>query len=172
MNKHDHYIQKILKARVYDVAKETPLDEAKSLSKRLKNRVLLKREDLQPVHSFKIRGAYNKMVQLSEAERECGVIAASAGNHAQGLALAANHLKVKAIIVMPRTTPDIKVNSVRAFGGEWAEVVLHGEAFDQAKAHALELSGKFGYVFCAPFDDPDVIAGQGTVAPRTTAPGL
>lgn len=154
------YIKKILSARVYDVAKETPLDEARSLSKRLNNRVLLKREDLQPVFSFKLRGAYNKMAQLTEAERQRGVIAASAGNHAQGLAMSASVLGVKATIVMPKTTPDIKVNSVRARG---AQVVLEGDTFDEAFAHSQQLVEEHGYVYVHPFDDPDVIAGQGTI---------
>ncbi|QEQ98475.1 threonine ammonia-lyase, biosynthetic [Neptunomonas concharum] len=155
------YIKKILEARVYDVAVETPLDNAKGLSERLNNRVLLKREDQQPVFSFKIRGAYNKMIQLSEAERACGVVAASAGNHAQGLAMAARHLGVKATIVMPKTTPDVKVNNVRRLGGK---VVLHGDAFDEASAHAQKLVAEKGLTYVHPFDDPDVIAGQGTVA--------
>ncbi|MEH6575619.1 MAG: threonine ammonia-lyase, biosynthetic [Amphritea sp.] len=155
------YIKKILEARVYDVAVETPLNEARGLSERLNNRVLLKREDLQPVFSFKIRGAYNKMIQLSEAERACGVVAASAGNHAQGLAMAAKKLGVKATIVMPKTTPDVKVNNVRRLGGK---VILHGDAFDEASAHAKKIVAEKGMTYVHPFDDPDVIAGQGTVA--------
>ena len=155
------YIKKILKARVYDAAIETPLDEAKILSKRLGNNILLKREDLQPVYSFKIRGAYNKMAQLSDTERNVGVITASAGNHAQGLAMSAKILGVKAIIVMPKITPSIKVNNVISLGGE---VILHGDNFDTAKQHAEKLSAEFGYTYCPPFDDPDVIAGQGTIA--------
>jgi threonine dehydratase len=154
------YIKRILDARVYDVARETPIDEAPLLSKRLGNRVLLKREDLQPVFSFKLRGAYNKLCQLSEAERARGVVAASAGNHAQGLALAANKLAVKAIIVMPRTTPVIKVNAVRAHG---ARVILHGDTFEEASAHADKLVSEKNYIYVHPYDDPDVIAGQGTV---------
>ena len=114
----DRYIKKILEARVYDVAIETPLDEAKGLSERLNNRIMLKREDEQPVFSFKLRGAYNKLSQLTEEERACGVVAASAGNHAQGLAMSAKHLGVKATIVMPKTTPDVKVNNVRRLGGK------------------------------------------------------
>ena len=157
----DRYIKKILEARVYDVAVETPLDEARGLSERLNNRVLLKREDEQPVFSFKIRGAYNKMIQLSEAERQRGVIAASAGNHAQGLAMAAQKLGVDATIVMPKTTPEVKVNNVRRYGGN---VILHGDAFDAANAHAKELVEERGLTYVHPFDDPDVIAGQGTVA--------
>ena len=155
------YIKKILEARVYDVAVETPLDEARGLSERLNNRVLLKREDEQPVFSFKIRGAYNKMIQLSEEERACGVVAASAGNHAQGLAMAAKKLGVKATIVMPKTTPDVKVDNVRRLGGK---VVLHGDAFDEASAHAKKIVAEEGRTYVHPFDDPDVIAGQGTVA--------
>lgn len=155
------YIKKILDARVYDVAIETPLTDARSLSKRLNNRVLLKREDLQPVFSFKIRGAYNRIAQLSEEQKAKGVITASAGNHAQGVALAAKKLGIKAIIVMPQTTPEIKVTSVRGHG---AKVVLKGDAFDAAAAHARELVEKHGYTYIPPFDDPDVIAGQGTVA--------
>ncbi len=154
------YIKKILQARVYDVAKETPLDEARAISGRLNNRVLLKREDLQPVFSFKLRGAYNKMVQLTQEQKNCGVIAASAGNHAQGLAMSAAVMGVKATIVMPRTTPEIKVSSVRARGGR---VVLHGDTYDEAYAHSQKLVEEKGYVYIHPFDDPDVIAGQGTI---------
>ena len=153
-------IKKILQARVYDVAEETPVDRARSLSRRLNNSVLLKREDLQPVFSFKIRGAYNKIVNLSEAEKARGVICASAGNHAQGVALSAARLGIKAVIVMPQTTPEIKVNSVRTLGGK---VVLHGDAYDQAAAKAKKLMDQHGYTFVHPFDDLDVIAGQGTV---------
>ena len=156
----DHYIRKILEARVYDVAIETPIHKAPFLSKRLNNQILIKREDLQPVFSFKIRGAYNKLVQLSEEERSRGVIAASAGNHAQGLALAAQKMNVQATIVMPVTTPDIKVKAVHAYG---ARVVLHGDAFDQALAHAFELVQEHGYTFIHPYDDIDTIAGQGTI---------
>lgn len=155
------YIKKILDARVYDAAIETPLDEARSLSNRLGNRVLLKREDLQPVFSFKLRGAYNKMAQLTEEERNRGVIAASAGNHAQGLAMSAKILGVKATIVMPKTTPDIKINNVRAMG---ASVILHGTAFDEAAAHSRKLVDEHGYTYVHPYDDMDVIAGQGTIA--------
>lgn len=157
----DRYIKKILEARVYDVAIETPLDEAKGLSERLNNRIMLKREDEQPVFSFKIRGAYNKMSKLSAEERACGVVAASAGNHAQGLAMSAKHLGVKATIVMPKTTPDVKVNNVRRLGGK---VILHGDAFDDASAYAQKLVEEKGMTYVHPFDDPDVIAGQGTVA--------
>ncbi|WP_090203103.1 threonine ammonia-lyase, biosynthetic [Ectothiorhodospira magna] len=155
------YLQKILTARVYDVARETPLDLMPTLSRRLGNRILLKREDLQPVFSFKLRGAHNKIVQLSEEARRKGVIAASAGNHAQGVALSARTLGIKAVIVMPATTPAIKVDSVRALG---AKAILHGDSYDDAYAHALELIEKHGYTFVHPFDDPDVIAGQGTIA--------
>lgn len=157
----DSYIKRILNARIYDLAVETPLDEARLLSKRTGNKVLLKREDLQPVFSFKIRGAYNKLLQLTPEQRAKGVIAASAGNHAQGLAMGAHHLGIKAIIVMPRTTPPIKVEAVKARG---AKVVLHGDSYDEASAHAKELIEKKGLTYIHPFDDPDVIAGQGTVA--------
>ena len=155
------YIKKILEARVYDVAVETPLDEARGLSERLQNRILLKREDKQPVFSFKLRGAYNKMAQLTEAEKACGVVAASAGNHAQGLAMSARKLGVKATIVMPKTTPDVKVNNVRRLGGK---VVLHGDAYDDAAGYAKQLVADKGMTYVHPFDDPDVIAGQGTIA--------
>ncbi|MDO3388573.1 threonine ammonia-lyase, biosynthetic [Gilvimarinus sp. SDUM040013] len=157
----DSYIKRILNARIYDLAIETPLESARLISQRTNNNVLLKREDLQPVFSFKIRGAYNKLLQLTEEERACGVIAASAGNHAQGLALGAQHLGVKAVIVMPRTTPAIKVDAVRARG---AKVVLHGDNFDEAAAYTQKLIAEKGYTYIHPFDDPDVIAGQGTVA--------
>lgn len=155
------YIKKILEARIYDLAVETPLDEARGLSERLNNRVLLKREDLQPVFSFKIRGAYNKMRQLSEEQLACGVVTASAGNHAQGLAMAAKKMGVKATIVMPKTTPELKVNNVRRLGGK---VVLHGDAYDDASAYAKALVIEKGMTYVHPFDDPDVIAGQGTIA--------
>ncbi|WP_210397183.1 threonine ammonia-lyase, biosynthetic [Motiliproteus sediminis] len=154
------YIKKILQARVYDVARETPLDLAPAISKRLGNRVLLKREDLQPVFSFKLRGAYNKMAQLSADERACGVVTASAGNHAQGVALSAATLGMKATIVMPKTTPDIKVNAVRARGGK---VVLHGDTFDEASKYSRQLVEEKGMVYVHPYDDVDVIAGQGTI---------
>lgn len=158
---HQRYIKKILDARVYDVAIETPLTEARNLSKRFNNTILLKREDLQPVFSFKIRGAYNRMAQLSDEQKAKGVICASAGNHAQGVALAAKMLNIKATIVMPQTTPEIKVKSVRDHG---AKVVLRGDAFDEAAAHAADLVSKRGLTYIPPYDDPDVIAGQGTVA--------
>jgi threonine dehydratase len=156
----EQYVKKILASRVYDVALETPLHEARLLSRRLNNRVYLKREDLQPVFSFKLRGSYNKMVQLSDEQRARGVIAASAGNHAQGVALAANKLGIRAHIVMGRNTPDIKVAAVKDLG---ARVILHGDNFDEARDHANELMKKHDYTFVHPFDDPDVIAGQGTV---------
>ncbi len=155
------YLQKILTARVYDVAIETALEPARQLSRRLGNTVLLKREDTQPVFSFKLRGAYNKMVHLSAERLARGVICASAGNHAQGVALAAKKLHCKALIVMPVTTPRLKVDAVRALG---AEVVLVGESYSDAHAHALELERTLGLTFVHPFDDPDVIAGQGTIA--------
>lgn len=154
------YAQSILTARVYDVAVETPLDRMTRLSQRMGRPVLLKREDLQPVFSFKLRGAYNKIVRLPEAARSRGVICASAGNHAQGVALAARELGIPAIIVMPRTTPAIKVEAVRRLGGE---VVLHGDAFDDAQVKAKEIEAARGMVYVHPFDDPDVIAGQGTI---------
>ena len=155
------YIEKILKARVYDVAQETPLDPMPRLSRRIDNHVLLKREDLQPVFSFKLRGAYNKMINLPPQARAAGVICASAGNHAQGVALAADKLGIKAVIVMPNTTPPIKVAAVRAHG---AKAVLHGDTYDEAYAHAAELTKQQNLTFIHPYDDPDVIAGQGTVA--------
>ena len=154
------YLQQILRARVYDVAIETPLDPAPNLSRRLDNQVLLKREDLQPVFSFKLRGAYNRMVHLSRAELDRGVIAASAGNHAQGVALSASRLGCQAVIVMPVTTPAMKVHSVRNRG---AEVVLHGDTYDEAYAEARRLESERQLTFIHPFDDPEVIAGQGTI---------
>lgn len=157
---HSDYLERILTARVYDVAQETPLESAPQLSKRLHNTVLLKREDMQSVFSFKLRGAYNKMAQLPPDRLAQGVIAASAGNHAQGVALGASRLGTRAIIVMPVTTPEVKVEAVKARGGE---VVLHGETFDDAYAHARELEVEKGLTFIHPFDDPDVIAGQGTI---------
>jgi threonine dehydratase len=154
-------LQRILRARVYDVAVESPLDPAPNLSRRLGNTVLLKREDLQPVFSFKLRGAYNKMAGLTPAELERGVIAASAGNHAQGVALSAQTLGCRAVIVMPVTTPEMKVRAVAARG---AEVVLHGDTYDAACAEAWRLAEERGLTFIHPFDDPEVIAGQGTIA--------
>src|SRR5438552_5575074 len=155
------YLQKILTAKVYDVAIESPLDLAPTLSRRIVNRVLLRREDQQPVFSFKLRGAYNKMAQLSAAERARGVITASAGNHAQGVALAAQKLSCKATIVMPITTPSIKIQAVEARG---AKVVLRGDTFSDAYAHALKLQKSQRATCVHPYDDADVIAGQGTIA--------
>lgn len=155
------YIEKILTARVYDVAIESPLDLAKNLSKRINNKVLMKREDLQPVFSFKLRGAYNKIDQLLRKGDLEGVIAASAGNHAQGLALAAQQRGVKATIVMPKTTPAIKVKAVKAYG---AKAILVGDAYDDAYEYAIKEAEEKNLVFVHPYDDPDVIAGQGTVA--------
>ncbi|MCU7959998.1 MAG: threonine ammonia-lyase, biosynthetic [gamma proteobacterium symbiont of Bathyaustriella thionipta] len=155
-----NYIDDILRAHVYDVARETPLDHAPLLSARLNNQVFLKREDLQPVFSFKLRGAYNKLSKLTEAQKAQGVIAASAGNHAQGLALSAKKLGVKALIVMPKTTPVIKVRSVRNRG---AKIVLHGDSYNEASEHAIQLAQQQQLVFIHPFDDRDVIAGQGTI---------
>ena len=154
------YIERILRAKVYDVAIETPLDLARSLSLRLDNKVYLKREDLQPVFSFKLRGAYNKIASLTEAERSKGVIAASAGNHAQGVALSAQKLGIKALIVMPKTTPEIKVKAVKAWG---AKIILFGDSYDEACTHANEIAEKKDMTFVHPYDDPEVIAGQGTV---------
>jgi threonine dehydratase len=158
--KREDYLERILRARVYDVAIESPLELAPALSKRLGNRLLLKREDLQPVFSFKLRGAYNKMVNLPRKKLARGVIAASAGNHAQGVALAAQKLGCRATIVMPVTTPKIKVDAVAARG---ARVVLHGDSYDEAYAHAMKLKRRLGLSFVHPYDDPDVIAGQGTI---------
>ncbi|MCB1903623.1 MAG: threonine ammonia-lyase, biosynthetic [Gammaproteobacteria bacterium] len=154
------YIERILRSRVYDVAKETPLETAQRLSKRLGNRVFLKREDLQPVFSFKLRGAYNKIAGLSPEEKAKGVIAASAGNHAQGVAMSAGRLGIRALIVMPRTTPLIKVEAVRSFG---ARTVLFGDSYDEAYEHSKGLAIEKGMSFIHPFDDVDVIAGQGTI---------
>jgi threonine dehydratase len=154
------YLEKILKARVYDVAIESPLDIAPALSKRLRNTILLKREDMQPVFSFKLRGAYNKMAHLGATRLKSGVIAASAGNHAQGVALAAQRLGCRATIVMPATTPQIKISAVAARG---ARVVLFGDSYDDAYAHSLKIAKREKLTFVHPYDDPDVIAGQGTV---------
>jgi threonine dehydratase len=156
----DPYVERILKARVYDVAIESTLDPMPRLSARVGSQVLLKREDQQPVFSFKLRGAYNKIANLSETVARRGVICASAGNHAQGVALAAQRRGIPAVIVMPLTTPAIKVQAVAALGGE---VVLHGEIYDSAYEHALKLAAERQLVFVHPFDDPDVIAGQGTI---------
>jgi threonine dehydratase len=155
------YLKKILTARVYDVAVESALEPAKNLSLRLNNTVLLKREDQQPVFSFKLRGAYNKMAHLSAAQLKKGVICASAGNHAQGVALSAQKLGSRAVIVMPTTTPQLKIDAVKGWGGE---VVLHGDSYSDAHAHAIALQRKHALTFVHPFDDPDVIAGQGTIA--------
>jgi threonine dehydratase len=155
------YLTKILTARVYDVAVETALEPARALSRRLHNTVLFKREDQQPVRSFKLRGAYNKMAQMPADQIALGVICASAGNHAQGVALSASRMGVRAVIVMPTTTPQLKVDAVRGFGGE---VVLFGDSYSDAYSHAVILQKKEGLTFVHPFDDPDVIAGQGTVA--------
>ncbi|MBP0012381.1 MAG: threonine ammonia-lyase, biosynthetic [Roseofilum sp. SBFL] len=154
------YLVQILTARVYDVAQETPLEVANNLSRRLGNRLLLKREDMQSVFSFKLRGAYNRMAKLPPKQLAQGVIASSAGNHAQGVALAARHLGTRALIVMPVTTPQVKVDAVRSHGGE---VVLYGETYDEAYGHARELEAQKGLTFIHPFNDPDVIAGQGTI---------
>ena len=156
----ERYIERILKARVYDVAIESPLEAAPRLSRRLGNRILFKREDLQPVFSFKLRGAYNKISHLSETVARRGVICASAGNHAQGVALAARRRGIPAVIVMPQTTPNIKVQAVLDLGGE---VILHGDDFDHAYEHAVEVARERSLTFIHPFDDPDVIAGQGTI---------
>lgn len=157
------YLRRILTARVYDVAIESPLEAAPQLSRRTGNRVLLKREDLQPVFSFKLRGAYNKMAHLAPEQMKRGVIAASAGNHAQGVALAAAKLGVRATIVMPTTTPQVKIDAVKMHGGTRVKVVLSGDSYSDAYAHALALQEREGLSFVHPFDDPDVIAGQGTI---------
>jgi threonine dehydratase len=158
------YLKRILTAKVYDVAIESPLEVAQSLSRSTGNHVLLKREDMQQVFSFKLRGAYNKMAHLSAEQLSRGVIAASAGNHAQGVALSAKRLQSKATIVMPTTTPQVKVDAVRHFGGEWVNIVLHGESYSDAAEHAARLEQEQSLSFVHPFDDPDVIAGQGTIA--------
>ncbi len=158
---HENYVERILKAKVYDVAVETSLEAAPRLSRRLLNRVYFKREDLQPVFSFKIRGAYNKIAQLSAISAQRGVICASAGNHAQGVALGARTRGIPAVVVMPLTTPEIKVQAVADLGGE---IVLHGDDYDEANERAMEIARERGLVFVHPFDDPDVIAGQGTIA--------
>ncbi len=158
------YLKSILNARVYDVAAETPLEVAPNLSARIGNTVLLKREDMQQVFSFKLRGAYNKMAQLTPVQLKRGVITASAGNHAQGVAFSAQHIGCKAVIVMPTTTPQVKIDAVKHFGGKWVESVLHGDSYNDAYSHALTLEKKHNLTFVHPFDDPDVIAGQGTIA--------
>jgi threonine dehydratase len=157
------YLKRILTARVYDVAIESPLESAPSLSARVGNQILFKREDMQPVFSFKLRGAYNKMSQLTPEQLKRGVIAASAGNHAQGVALSAQKLGCKAIIVMPVTTPQVKIDAVRHFGKDAVKIVLHGDSYNDAYNHALLLQEKQKLSFVHPFDDPDVIAGQGTI---------
>ncbi len=157
----DEILRAILTSRVYEVARETSLDVAPRLSKRVDNTIWLKREDQQPVFSFKIRGAYNRIARLSQAERAVGVITASAGNHAQGVALSAKHLGMRAVIVMPKTTPDIKVDAVKALD---AEVVLAGDHYSEAQIHCDKLAEETGLTFIHPFDDPLVIAGQGTIA--------
>ncbi len=157
---HRSLLHDVLTSRVYDVARETPLEDAPRLSRRLGAAVLLKREDLQPVFSFKLRGAYNKIAQLTDEERRRGVVTASAGNHAQGVAYSARHLGLRALIVMPRTTPEIKVEAVEAMG---AEVVLAGDSYSDAQEHCDRLAREQGLTFVHPFDDPLVIAGQGTV---------
>ncbi|MGH8780905.1 pyridoxal-phosphate dependent enzyme, partial [Paraburkholderia sp.] len=158
------YLKKILTAKVYDVARETELEPARALSERLGNTVYLKREDNQPVFSFKLRGAYNRMAHIAPDALARGVITASAGNHAQGVALSAARMGVKAVIVVPVTTPQVKVDAVRTHGGPTVEVVQVGESYSDAYAHALQLQQARGLTFVHPFDDPDVIAGQGTVA--------
>ena len=158
---HPDYLEKVLNAQVYDVAIETPLELASSLSARVGNKILLKREDMQPVFSFKIRGAYNKIASLSAEKLKRGVICASAGNHAQGVAMSAAKVGCRAVIVMPTSTPGIKIDAVKARGGE---VVLFGDSYDDAYAHALELEKTEKLTFVHPFDDPEVIAGQGTIA--------
>lgn len=157
---HSDYLREILRAPVYEVAIVTPLQAMPRISARLNNTIELKREDRQPVHSFKLRGAYNMMVQLNQAQKMAGVIAASAGNHAQGVAFSGKKLGIKTTIVMPRTTPEIKIAAVHSFGGK---VLLHGNNFDEAKAKALELAYTHGYTFIPPFDHPQIIAGQGTI---------
>ena len=157
------YLKKILTARVYDVATETALDFAPNLSQRFGNKIYFKREDTQSVFSFKLRGAYNKMANLPSEQLKRGVICASAGNHAQGVALSASRAKCRAVIVMPTTTPSVKVEAVKRFGGAYVEVVLHGDSYTDAYQHALVLEQEQGLAFVHPFDDPDVIAGQGTI---------
>ena len=157
------YLKKILTARVYDVTEETPLEFAPQLSKKINNHVFLKREDHHEVFSYKIRGAYNRMAQLTPAQLRQGVITASAGNHAQGVAFSAAKLKCKAVIVVPETTPAIKIEAIKRFGGEYVDVVQHGGSYTDAYDHALKLEKEHKLTFAHPFDDPDVIAGQGTM---------
>lgn len=154
-------VRQILQATVYDVAIETPLEAAPRISEKLKNNIRFKREDLQPVFSFKLRGAYNRISQLPKSQLERGVITASAGNHAQGVALSGQKLGIRAIIVMPKTTPDIKVQAVKRLGGE---VVLHGDSFDVANKYAIQRATEEGMTFIPPYDDELVMAGQGTIA--------
>jgi len=156
----DGYLERILNAHVYDVARETPLELARGLSQRQGNQIWLKREDEQSVFSFKVRGAYNKIAQLDRSQLDRGVVTASAGNHAQGVALAAEKVGCKAVVVMPVTTPRIKINAVRRFG---AKVVLHGDSYSDAQQHASELEASEGMTLIHPYDDPEVIAGQGTI---------
>ena len=160
---YTNYLKKTLAARVYEVTDETPLEFAPLISRRLNNNIYLKREDTHAVFSYKIRGAYNKMAQLSPAQLKQGVITASAGNHAQGVAYSAAKLKCKAVIVVPETTPMIKVDAIKRFGGEYAEVVLFGGSYSDSYEHAVHLEKKRKLTFVHPFDDPDVIAGQGTI---------
>ncbi|MGH8853366.1 MAG: threonine ammonia-lyase, biosynthetic, partial [Telluria sp.] len=157
------YLKRILTSRVYDVAEETPLEYAPVLSARMNNRIYFKREDMQSVFSFKLRGAYNKMANLTPEQLKRGVICASAGNHAQGVALSAARLGCRALIVMPTTTPQVKIDAVKARGGASVEVVLHGDSYTDAYNHALLLEKEQRLTFVHPFDDPDVIAGQGTI---------
>ena len=164
----DAMLRLILTSRVYDVARSTPLDVARRLSRLTNNGVLLKREDLQPIFTYKLRGAYNRMAHLPADARARGVITASAGNHAQGVAFSACHLELSALIVMPQTTPEIKVDAVRELG---AEVVLAGDSFADAKTRCDELMVTTGRFLVHPFDDPLVIAGQGTIAPEILRPG-
>ena len=160
----NEYLKSILLSPVYDVAVNSDLQKLEKLSASLGNEIWLKREDQQPVKSFKLRGAYNKLSQLSDEQLAKGVVASSAGNHAQGVAYSARKKGIKATIVMPATAPDIKVEAVRDFGGEFVNIVLHGTSFDQAKDEALRLSKEHGYTMVPPFDDEDVIVGQGTIA--------
>lgn len=170
MSLSDHqYLKRILLAPVYDVAVESDLNAMPKLSRQLGNQIYLKREDQQVVKSFKLRGAYNKMVQLTAMQRAAGVVAASAGNHAQGVAYCANKLQINAVIVMPDTTPQIKIDAVREFGGDYAKVQLHGSTFDQANQHAKHLAVEQGLVLIPPFDDQEVIIGQGTIGKELLA---
>lgn len=161
---NSEYLHKILLSPVYEAAVKTDLVKLDKLSAELNNQIFLKREDQQPVKSFKLRGAYNRLCQLSQQQLDAGVIAASAGNHAQGVAYSAKKKGIQATIVMPETTPEIKIEAVRNFGGEHVNVVLHGTNFDSASQHAKQLAKEFGYTMIPPFDNPDVIAGQGTIA--------